>query len=372
MRHMNRVLVGTMLQVGGGRRTVASFVELLAGRPRGRGGSDRAGVRAVPGRRGVRRPARALLRGVNSGRPRLLRAWTPTQTGKNVPLDEPKTPKPRKFPLSGKNLGLDEAGAPRGTKFPVSGRSRPPRRARSRTVSSAGPASATAPSGDAPPAVLSSASSMVSISSGTRPWLRWLGNRRHCSPAATERSSATSRPPIAWSMLTDYDGDVHVTVVGRKRRSRTGLRVHRAAVAPPTRWRHGLLVTSPAQTLLDLAATQSPHLEHAFIEAHGLRLVRAAELARAVDRAGPTPRRPRPQRTDRRQRVRLHPIQGRTHPPRAPPRRPPPRAPHQRHRVRLQRRLRLAGAPPRRRVRRLRLPRPPEGVRDRPPAGRRR
>jgi tRNA pseudouridine38-40 synthase len=34
MRQMNRVLVGTMLEVGGGRRSVASFVELLSGRPR--------------------------------------------------------------------------------------------------------------------------------------------------------------------------------------------------------------------------------------------------------------------------------------------------------------------------------------------------
>ena len=34
MRHMIRVLIGTMLEVGGGRRTVASFQELLTGRPR--------------------------------------------------------------------------------------------------------------------------------------------------------------------------------------------------------------------------------------------------------------------------------------------------------------------------------------------------
>ena len=34
MRHMNRVLIGTMLQVAGGRRTPASFAELLEGRPR--------------------------------------------------------------------------------------------------------------------------------------------------------------------------------------------------------------------------------------------------------------------------------------------------------------------------------------------------
>ena len=34
MRHMNRVLVGTMLQVSDGRRTVASFASLLEGRSR--------------------------------------------------------------------------------------------------------------------------------------------------------------------------------------------------------------------------------------------------------------------------------------------------------------------------------------------------
>ena len=38
MRHMNRVLVGTMLEVAGGRRTVPSFVALLAGRPRSEAG----------------------------------------------------------------------------------------------------------------------------------------------------------------------------------------------------------------------------------------------------------------------------------------------------------------------------------------------
>lgn len=38
MRHMNRVLVGTMLEVGVGRRTVKEFVELLDGRPRSHSG----------------------------------------------------------------------------------------------------------------------------------------------------------------------------------------------------------------------------------------------------------------------------------------------------------------------------------------------
>jgi tRNA pseudouridine38-40 synthase len=38
MRNMVRVLVGTMLEVGGGRRSVAQFAELLEGRPRSEAG----------------------------------------------------------------------------------------------------------------------------------------------------------------------------------------------------------------------------------------------------------------------------------------------------------------------------------------------
>jgi tRNA pseudouridine38-40 synthase len=39
MRQMNRVLVGTMLEVAGGRRSVASFERLLHGRPRAEAGA---------------------------------------------------------------------------------------------------------------------------------------------------------------------------------------------------------------------------------------------------------------------------------------------------------------------------------------------
>jgi tRNA pseudouridine38-40 synthase len=38
MRHMNRVLVGTMLEVAGGRRSVRDFERLLTGRPRSEAG----------------------------------------------------------------------------------------------------------------------------------------------------------------------------------------------------------------------------------------------------------------------------------------------------------------------------------------------
>jgi very-short-patch-repair endonuclease len=92
---------------------------------------------------------------------------------------------------------------------------------------------------------------------------------------------------LAWGIIAGYAGDVHVTVVGRKLRSRPGLRIHRIAAPPAVRKRHGLLVTSPAETVLGLAAAQSPYVEEAFIEAHGAHLLRTSELAKAIDRAGP-------------------------------------------------------------------------------------
>jgi len=69
MRQMNRVLVGTMLEVGsgGGRRSVASFVELLSGRPRSEAGRTA--------------PAHGLyLAGVGYGGERVLRVTSLNQT----------------------------------------------------------------------------------------------------------------------------------------------------------------------------------------------------------------------------------------------------------------------------------------------------
>ena len=51
MRSMNRILVGTMLEVATGRRTLEDFAALLARRAAHAGGPDRRGARAGAGER---------------------------------------------------------------------------------------------------------------------------------------------------------------------------------------------------------------------------------------------------------------------------------------------------------------------------------
>jgi very-short-patch-repair endonuclease len=100
-----------------------------------------------------------------------------------------------------------------------------------------------------------------------------------------------SSAAVLWRLVADgrAAADVHVTVIGRKCRSRPGLRAHRAAHLDPLDLRriNGLPVTSAACTLRDLAATGSPDLERAFGEAHVQGLLRAGELEMAVERWGP-------------------------------------------------------------------------------------
>jgi tRNA pseudouridine38-40 synthase len=73
MRHMNRVLVGTMLQVAGGRRSVADFAALLEGRPRAAAGPTA--------------PAHGLyLAGVGYGGRRLLSTVNSRPAGESLPV----------------------------------------------------------------------------------------------------------------------------------------------------------------------------------------------------------------------------------------------------------------------------------------------
>jgi hypothetical protein len=99
---------------------------------------------------------------------------------------------------------------------------------------------------------------------------------------AAERAAVLALGPDAYicnrSALEDYEilepdgGDIHVTVIGRCRRSRKGIRVHRTTRIAPQDL--GLLdgdlpITSPARAILDFADTATPReLAKAVNEAH--------------------------------------------------------------------------------------------------------
>jgi very-short-patch-repair endonuclease len=80
---------------------------------------------------------------------------------------------------------------------------------------------------------------------------------------------------VLWRLLPARPADpVHVTLLNANRRRRRGVRIHHAQTAE-TRVRHGLRITSPAQTLADLAADE---LERAYNEALVLALVTHQEV----------------------------------------------------------------------------------------------
>jgi very-short-patch-repair endonuclease len=81
---------------------------------------------------------------------------------------------------------------------------------------------------------------------------------------------------------------IELTVIGQAARKRPGIRVHRTRRLHPqeTRIRHGLPVTSPARTLLDIAGSVSPReLERALDEALIRNLVRLNQISEVVERA---------------------------------------------------------------------------------------
>lgn len=77
------------------------------------------------------------------------------------------------------------------------------------------------------------------------------------------------------------DDPVDVLLVGRNAEQPPGIRVHRTKSLPrqDVRWRNGIPVTSPARTILDLAATMDAlELEAVVSIALGKRLVRRSQL----------------------------------------------------------------------------------------------
>jgi very-short-patch-repair endonuclease len=109
-----------------------------------------------------------------------------------------------------------------------------------------------------------------------------------CGPGAvlSHRSAAS-----LWRLLPSTEDDPEVTVPGRDCRRR-GIHIHLvAALDPPdVRTLGGIPVTTPARTILDLAAVVSPReLEQALAEAYARRLARRSELVALLARL---PRRP--------------------------------------------------------------------------------
>jgi very-short-patch-repair endonuclease len=111
-------------------------------------------------------------------------------------------------------------------------------------------------------------------------------------PAAGERAVLSHISAASlWGLAptTAPRADIHITTIGAKVRSRPGLEAHRSATLEPgdVRRVHGLPVTAPARTLLDLAATGYPQLDRAFGDAHAQRLVTAREIELLLERTGP-------------------------------------------------------------------------------------
>lgn len=87
-------------------------------------------------------------------------------------------------------------------------------------------------------------------------------------------------------MLTCDGGDPHVTVPCAGGRNVAGIRVHRSQLDPRDAWtRDGILVTSPARTTLDVAATMSAHgLRRMGRQAQAEQRVNVRQLVEVVQR----------------------------------------------------------------------------------------
>lgn len=109
-----------------------------------------------------------------------------------------------------------------------------------------------------------------------------------CGPGAVLSHLSAA---VLWELLRAIAGPVHVLRTGTHRRGPAGVRLHRAVELRPADVRvlRGVPVTSPARTLLDLAATIDDDglLARALDEARARRLVGRKELARMIGTGRP-------------------------------------------------------------------------------------
>lgn len=117
------------------------------------------------------------------------------------------------------------------------------------------------------------------------PWAREQAALLACGEGAqlSHRSAAA-----LWALVALRPGLVDVTVVGRERTLRPGIRAHRARALWPqdSTLRHGLAVTAPARTLIDLASVvASREVEEAVGRARVARLVTPEGLVAYADAA---------------------------------------------------------------------------------------
>ena len=92
---------------------------------------------------------------------------------------------------------------------------------------------------------------------------------------------------VVWGLLARRPADpIDVTLFNARGAKRRGVHYHHHPEIEPAdlRQRHGLRLTAPARTALDLAATTPRELDEALNEARILRLVTPRELAALLDR----------------------------------------------------------------------------------------
>ncbi len=90
-----------------------------------------------------------------------------------------------------------------------------------------------------------------------------------------------------WGFAAPHRSQVELTIIGRDRQPRPGLRVHRVAEldARDVRLRDGVPVTAPARTMIDFAASaRDDQLQAAISKARALRLITDDDMEQALQR----------------------------------------------------------------------------------------